>query len=184
MCQCAPDTFSFSAILGSGMCFLPAQKPLLFIWQDLCAEMRILMYFLKKNWRLCFGCYIFIYLPWFFYLEKKITMETPNLHIINNAIDDMIPFCVYFIIPYMLWFIYVIGACIYMLFKASDTEFLRFALCLTIGMSVSLLICMIYPSGLTPMYSQVSTYTTPLPSTSHCTGANGFKSIRHLTLLH
>lgn len=131
------------------MCFLPAQKPLLFIRQDLCAEMRILMNFLKKNWRLCFGCYIFIYLPWFFYLEKKITMETPNLHIINNAIDDMIPFCVYFIIPYMLWFIYVIGACIYMLFKASDTEFLRFALCLTIGMSVSLLICMIYPSGLT-----------------------------------
>jgi membrane-associated phospholipid phosphatase len=61
----------------------------------------------------------------------------------------MIPFCVYFIIPYMLWFIYVIGACIYMLFKASDTEFLRFALCLTIGMSASLLICMIYPSGLT-----------------------------------
>ena len=59
------------------------------------------MNFLKKNWRLCFGCYIFIYLPWFFYLEKKITMETPNLHIINNAIDDMIPFCVYFIIPYM-----------------------------------------------------------------------------------
>ena len=107
------------------------------------------MNFLKKNWRLCFGCYIFISLPWFFYLEKKITMETPNLHIINNAIDDMIPFCVYFIIPYMLWFIYVIGACIYMLFKASDTEFLRFALCLTIGMSVSLLICMIYPSGLT-----------------------------------
>ena len=107
------------------------------------------MNFLKKNWRLCFGCYIFIYLPWFFYLEKKITMETPNLHIINNAIDDMIPFCVYFIIPYMLWFIYVIGACIYMLFQASDTEFLRFALCLTIGMSASLLICMIYPSGLT-----------------------------------
>ena len=102
MCQCAPDTFSFSAILGAGMCFWPAQKPLLFIWQDLCAEMRILMNFLKKNWRLCFGCYIFIYLPWFFYLEKKITMETPNLHIINNAIDDMIPFCVYFIIPYML----------------------------------------------------------------------------------
>ena len=30
------------------MCFLPAQKPLLFIWQDLCAEMRILMNFLKK----------------------------------------------------------------------------------------------------------------------------------------
>ena len=91
------------------------------------------MNFLKKNWRLCFGCYIFIYLPWFFYLEKKITMETPNLHIINNAIDDMIPFCVYFIIPYMLWFIYVIGACIYMLFKASDTEFLRFALCSTLS---------------------------------------------------
>lgn len=107
------------------------------------------MNFLKKNWRLCFGCYIFVYLPWFFYLEKTITMEHPNLHIINNQIDDLIPFCAYFIVPYLLWFIYVIGACIFMMFKANDSEFLRFALCLIIGMSVSLLICMIYPSGLT-----------------------------------
>lgn len=107
------------------------------------------MNFAKKNWRLCFGCYLFIYLPWFFYLEKTITMATPNIHIINNTLDDMIPFCVYFIIPYTLWFFYVIGACIYMLFMASDSEFLRFALCLTIGMSVSLFICTIYPSGLT-----------------------------------
>lgn len=36
-----------------------------------------------------------------------------------------------------------------MLFTASDSEFLRFALVLIIGMSLSLTICMIYPSGLT-----------------------------------
>lgn len=107
------------------------------------------MNFIKKNWRLLCGCYLFIYLPWFFYLEKTITMNSPNIHIINTAIDDMIPFCVYFIIPYTLWFFYVIGACIYMLFTASDSEFLRFALVLIIGMSLSLTICMIYPSGLT-----------------------------------
>lgn len=107
------------------------------------------MNFIKKNWRLLCGCYLFIYLPWFFYLEKTITMTSPNIHIINTSIDDMIPFCVYFIIPYTLWFFYVIGACIYMLFTASDSEFLRFALVLIIGMSLSLTICMIYPSGLT-----------------------------------
>lgn len=112
-------------------------------------RMRGIMNFIKRNWRLFCGLYLFIYLPWFFYLEKTITMNTPNIHIINTSIDDMIPFCVYFIIPYTLWFFYVIGACIYMLFMASDSEFLRFAVCLIIGMSLALLTCMIYPSGLT-----------------------------------
>jgi membrane-associated phospholipid phosphatase len=111
--------------------------------------MRGTMNFIKKNWRLWYGLYIFIYLPWFFYLEKAITMDNANIHIMNTAVDDAIPFCVYFIVPYTLWFFYVIGACIFMLFSASDSEFKRFGLCLVIGMSLSLFTCMIYPSGLT-----------------------------------
>ena len=61
----------------------------------------------------------------------------------------MIPFCEYFIIPYVLWFLYVVAACIYMYFKADNKEFIQFALSLIIGMSLSLTICMIYPNGLT-----------------------------------
>ena len=106
-------------------------------------------FFKRKGWRICFAAYIFIYLPWFSTLEKVINSDYPGLHIINIPFDDMIPFCEYFIIPYVLWFLYVVAACIYMYFKADNKEFLQFALSLVIGMSLALTICMIYPNGLT-----------------------------------
>lgn len=105
---------------------------------------------LKKNWwRLLFASYALIYLPWFFFLENKITMDYPGLHIINGPIDDIIPFCEVFIIPYLLWFFYVIASCVFMVLKANNSEFIKFALSLIIGMSVCMIICMIYPNGLT-----------------------------------
>ena len=82
-------------------------------------------------------------------LKKVINSDYPGLHIINIPFDNMIPFCEYFIIPYVLWFLYVVAACIYMYFKADNKEFIQFALSLIIGMSLSLTICMIYPNGLT-----------------------------------
>ena len=106
-------------------------------------------FFKRKGWRICFAAYIFIYLPWFSTLEKVINSDYPGLHIINIPFDNMIPFCEYFIIPYVLWFLYVVAACIYMYFMADNKEFIQFALSLIIGMSLSLTICMIYPNGLT-----------------------------------
>ncbi|MDD3239534.1 MAG: phosphatase PAP2 family protein [Lachnospira sp.] len=104
---------------------------------------------IKNSWRILFGLYVFIYLPWFFYLEKTITLDSPNIHIIDLPIDHVIPFCEYFIIPYVLWFFYIAASCVYMVLKASNSEFLKFALSLIVGMSIALLICMIYPNGLT-----------------------------------
>ena len=105
--------------------------------------------FKKIWWRLLFELYAFIYLPWFFYLEHKITMDYPGIHILNGTIDSYIPFLEIFIIPYLLWFVYIAASCIYMVLKADNKEFIRFALSLIIGMSVSMFICMIYPNGLT-----------------------------------
>ena len=99
--------------------------------------------------RLLFASYTFIYLPWFFFLESKITMDYPGIHIINGSIDDMIPFCEIFVIPYFLWFVYIAASCVFMLLKANNQEFISFALSLIIGMSVCMIICMIYPNGLT-----------------------------------
>ena len=58
-------------------------------------------FFKRKGWRICFAAYIFIYLPWFSTLEKVINSDYPGLHIINIPFDNMIPFCEYFIIPYV-----------------------------------------------------------------------------------
>ena len=104
---------------------------------------------LKKIWwRLLFASYALVYLPWFFFLESKITMDYPGIHIINGPLDDLIPFCEIFIIPYFLWFIYIFAACVFMVLKSDNQEFIRFALSLIIGMSLCMFICMIYPNGL------------------------------------
>ncbi len=66
---------------------------------------------------------------------------------LNRRIDEFIPFCEYFIIPYIFWVFYILGVCVFMLFKATDKEFHQFGITLIIGMSLCLFICMVYPNG-------------------------------------
>lgn len=96
-----------------------------------------------KYWHGLFGLYIFIYLPWFFYLESLSNLDFTEMHCF---LDDIIPFCEIFIIPYVTWFFYMIATCIFMFFKSERGEFLRFAIVLTGGMSIAMLICMIFPN--------------------------------------
>ncbi len=107
------------------------------------------MKLIKKYWRILCAGYVFIYLPWFFTLERINTIDSPRMHIINQPLDSKIPFCEYFIIPYMLWFFYVVGVCVYMYFKADNKEFAQIAVSLIAGMSLSMFICMIFPNGIT-----------------------------------
>lgn len=41
------------------------------------------------------------------------------------------------------------ASCVIMVLKADNQEFIRFALSLIIGMSLCMVICMVYPNGLT-----------------------------------
>lgn len=104
--------------------------------------------FFKKNWRIVFPLYIFIYIPWFFYIESTITPDLATVHIMHCFLDDLVPFCEYFIIPYLSWFLYIAVCCTYSYFKGTDSEYIKLAVSLIVGMSISLTICMIYPSGL------------------------------------
>lgn len=110
----------------------------------------------NKYWRFIFAGYVFIYLPCFYAIEHKITPDYPGIHILNGPIDDCIPFIEVFIIPYVLWFLYVVVACIFMLWSSDDGEFLRFALSLVIGMTLFLVISVIYPNELTLRPDHVS----------------------------
>ena len=49
------------------------------------------------------GLYAVVYLVAFYYLENR----KVAYHIIHFGIDAYIPFCEYFIIPYLMWFGYV-----------------------------------------------------------------------------
>ena len=48
--------------------------------------------------------YGIIYLSWFAHLERTVTK---NYRVIHMGIDDYIPFCEVFVIPYFLWFYFM-----------------------------------------------------------------------------
>ena len=86
--------------------------------------------------------YIFIYMPWFFWLEQRTVPYT----VVYSSLDKMIPFSEYFIIPYLLWFLYIPAVFIYFFFKSKE-EFYNISKYMFIGMSIALLICTIWPNG-------------------------------------
>lgn len=104
--------------------------------------------FIKKYPQCWTLLYIFIYFPWFFYMEKKVTIAS-GFTVIHTWVDDLIPFCEYFIIPYLLWFVFIIGTVLFFLFKRSKEEFYKLTAIMFIGMTISLIIYTIFPNGQT-----------------------------------
>lgn len=98
---------------------------------------------LKKYGHIWTLGYAFIYLPWFFHLEKTVTRDYAVMH---TVLDDYIPFIEYFIIPYLLWFVYVGGSMMYFFFT-NKQEYYKLCTFLFVGMTISLLICTFFPNG-------------------------------------
>ena len=89
--------------------------------------------------------YTVFYLLCFSYLENLHV----RYHIIDSSLDDKIPFCEYFIIPYLLWFLYIAVTVGYFLFfNENTTEFWSLILNLAIGMTLFLIVSYVYPNGL------------------------------------
>lgn len=100
--------------------------------------------FLKKYSHIWVLMYVFIYMPWFMWLEKHVTTD---FNVIHMSIDDKIPFCEYFVIPYFLWFLFVPAVMIYEFFY-SKQEFYKACIFLFSGMTIFLIICTVWPNGL------------------------------------
>ena len=89
--------------------------------------------------------YAIFYLLGFFWLENKVTK---NYHIVHMPLDDLIPFCEYFIIPYFLWFVFIAAALVYFgFFNKNLKEYYQLVFNLGIGMTLFLIISYIYPTG-------------------------------------
>lgn len=147
--------------------------------------------FFKKYKHGLFFLYMFIYFPWFSYLEKKVTTD---FHEIYMPIDDCIPFCEFFIVPYLLWFAYVIVVVAGLFIKDSG-EFTRLCIFLGVGMTVFLIISTIYPNGhylrpdtfprnnifteLTQMIYNTDTPTNLFPSIHVYNSLAVFLAVRH-----
>ena len=88
--------------------------------------------------------YILLYMPWFLYLEKHVTH---NYHVIHSVFDDKIPFIEYFIVPYLLWFVFI--AVVFAYFFFTDVEgFYKLAKLMFTGMTIFLIISTLFPNGL------------------------------------
>ena len=78
-----------------------------------------------------------IYMISFFMIENR---NVP-IHIIQGKIDNLIPFCEYFIVPYLLWFVYVSATVIYFAcFNENKEEYKRLCISLLTGMIVFIII--------------------------------------------
>lgn len=87
--------------------------------------------------------YAFIYIPWFFIIENA---SVTTYHIIYSPLDSLIPFCEYFVIPYYIWFPYMLTVFLYIFFTSKD-EFYKVALLIISGMTIFLVFSSIYPNA-------------------------------------
>jgi len=87
--------------------------------------------------------YFFFYMIWFTYLERTVTTKFTPVH---SRLDDYIPFMEIFIIPYLLWFIYIFITVAYFFFTSKE-DFYRCCAFLFIGMTICLTIYTIWPNG-------------------------------------
>lgn len=86
--------------------------------------------------------YMAIYLVWFFTLEKNVT----TYKIIHTEMDDVIPFCEFFVIPYYIWFVYVV-ACVAVAFFTDVEEYHKSLVFLMTGMTIFLIVSTLWPNG-------------------------------------
>ncbi|MBR1853629.1 MAG: serine/threonine protein phosphatase [Lachnospiraceae bacterium] len=87
--------------------------------------------------------YVVIYWLWFWHLEGAVT--DPH-YIIHMHIDDYIPFCELFVIPYFMWFPYMFVVILYLLLMDKH-EYFRTCIFLFTGMTIFLIISTLWPNG-------------------------------------
>lgn len=129
--------------------------------------------------------YVPLYIIAFAFIEGEIVSWNDNYWISYAALDDKIPFCEWFVIPYILWYPFMAITGIYLFFADPDA-FRRYMWFIIIGFSSSLLFYIIFPNGqnLRPSYFEndniltrimgyiykTDTNTNVLPSI-HCIGS-------------
>ena len=90
---------------------------------------------------------IFVYLV--FYFTFFLYLESRDIVIFNTTtiIDSYIPFCEYFVVFYLFWFVYVIFGVLYFTF-IEPSKFNIMAKYLMLGMTICLIIDFILPNGI------------------------------------
>ena len=70
---------------------------------------------------------------------------TSRYYVMHCALDDKIPFCEYFLIPYLFWFVFIVGMHVYTLLYDIGT-FKKFMKYIMITYSATILIYFVFPT--------------------------------------
>ncbi len=92
-------------------------------------------------------CYAMLYLVFYVIVFFTLDFTVKPKYIIHCPLDDMIPFCEYFVIPYFLWFPSFLLALVgYMIYNKQDFQQLWFIM--FTGMTFCFAMYIIFPNGL------------------------------------
>ena len=81
-----------------------------------------------------------VYFALYFLTERLIPLE--RCHLIHIWLDDLIPFCEYFVIPYLFWFLLVLGSLLYyLLFDVESFKSLQKFIMVTQAAAMLVYIC-------------------------------------------
>lgn len=83
-----------------------------------------------------------------FYCTSFMILENWNRQhytVIHTTVDDRIPFCEWFVIPYFLWFVYIVGFTLYVLVH-DEKCYHETCTFLAIGMTVFLAVSIFFPN--------------------------------------
>ena len=84
-----------------------------------------------------------VFLLCFLYVERL--SSTAAYHPMHCALDDLIPFCEYFLIPYLFWFVYLVGMHVYTLLYDIDAFRLLMGF-IIVSYSLSMVIYLLFPT--------------------------------------
>lgn len=91
-----------------------------------------------------FFIFSFFYMISFLYIENRHV----KCYMIESQLDERIPFCEYFVIPYLLWFVFIAAIILYFAFFVKERrEFDYMMYSLYIGMTIFIVISLLFPNA-------------------------------------
>jgi hypothetical protein len=67
-------------------------------------------------------------------------------HLVHCALDDLIPFCEWFLLPYLFWFVYLVGMLVYTFFY-DVPAFRRYMYFVILSYTATAVIYLVYPTA-------------------------------------
>ncbi len=107
--------------------------------------MKSIINYIKSNKHCLFLLYWPIHFIW--YEVLRIVYADVDVWIVQSPLDDKIPFCEWFIIPYVFWYLYIAIVLFYSL-KQGKREFMRADMLLIGCMFLPMLFCTFVPNGI------------------------------------